>query len=110
MGKIVEVGASAKCSHGGSVSISPGSSKVKVDGKAAAIKSDTFTIAGCTFTIPPSKPSPCTKIKWLTAATKVKIEGQAAILSDGNALCQSAEQAPQGPPTISSTQTKVKAK
>jgi hypothetical protein len=105
---LVQVGASAICPHGGQVSITPGNARVKLGGQAAATLADTFTIAGCAFTIPPGKPQPCAKVQWIVAALRVKIGGQAAILQTSTGLCQSADQIPQGPPTISSTQARVK--
>jgi hypothetical protein len=107
-GYLFEVGASAMCPHGGQVKVTSTNTRVKVGGKPVALVADTFLVSGCAFTIPPGKPQPCMKVQWLTPATRVKVGGQAPILKTSNGLCQSADQIPQGPPNVSSTQTKVK--
>ena len=107
-GYLYQVGATAMCPHGGKVTAVASSPRVKVGGAMATVTSDTFTIAGCTFTIPTSKPQPCTKVQWLVPAVRVKINGQYAVLQDSKGLCQTAEQIPQGPPQVSLTQIRVK--
>jgi hypothetical protein len=106
-GSLVQVGATAMCPHGGSVSIVSSNTRVKLNGQAAATMSDTFTIAGCSFTIPPSKPQPCMTVKWLMPALRVKVNGQAVVLQTSTGLCQTGEQIPQGPPNVVSAQLKV---
>jgi uncharacterized Zn-binding protein involved in type VI secretion len=106
-GAIFHVGASAMCPHGGQVTTAPGAARVLVGGQPAATMSDTFTIGGCSFTVPGPKPQPCVKVQWLAPATRVLIGGQPAILRTSSALCQSAEQIPGGPPSIATTQMRV---
>ena len=95
------------CPHGGSVSIISTNVRVTAGGQALATMSDQFMIAGCAFTIPPGKPQPCLKVQWLVPAVRVTIGGQAAILQSSSGLCITAEQIPQGPPTITVAQTRV---
>lgn len=108
-GFVFHPGASASCPHGGQLSTIPSSPRVRVGGQPAATLADTYTITGCAFTIPPSKPQPCVTVRWLAPATRVRIGGQPAVLSTSIALCQSAEQVPQGPPTVVATQVRVRA-
>lgn len=70
-------------------------------------QSDTFPIAGCAFA-PGGTPQPCVKAQWIVPATRVKVNGEPVILFDSVGLCLNPEQAPQGPPTVVSTQTRVK--
>jgi hypothetical protein len=105
-GPIFHVSASASCPHGGQVTTAPGSPRVLVGGQPAATMQDTYTIAGCAFMVG-NKPQPCVKVQWLAPATRVLIGGQPAILRTSAGLCQSAEQIPGGPPSVSSTQTKA---
>src|SRR5215204_218075 len=95
------------CPHAGQVTTAPGSPRVLVGGQPAATMGDTFMVAGCAFTVPPSKPQPCVKVQWLAPATRVLVGGQPAILRTSAALCQSAEQIPGGPPSVVNTQMKV---
>jgi hypothetical protein len=106
-GFLLHVGAQAMCPHGGQVSISSSNTRVKVGGQAVATANDTFSIAGCAFTIPPSKPQPCATVQWLTPAVRVTVNKQPVVLQSSSGLCLSADQIPQGPPQVTTTQTRV---
>ncbi|MGO9991357.1 MAG: hypothetical protein ACLPTF_02445 [Steroidobacteraceae bacterium] len=83
----------------------PGSSRVLVSGMPVATMADQFMVAGCAFTIPP--PQPCMQVQWLTPATRVLVNGSPPITQASSGLAISAAGAPQGPPIIVSTQTRV---
>jgi hypothetical protein len=102
------VSATAQCQHSsGQITVVSSNTRVKVSGQAVATLSDTFTVAGCPFTVA-SKAQPCTTVQFLSPATRVKVMGQAAILKTSAGVCKSAEQAPQGKPSITVTQTRAK--
>ncbi|HZF09062.1 MAG TPA: PAAR-like protein [Thermoanaerobaculia bacterium] len=107
-GFLFHVGAQAICPHGGQVTTTSSNTRVMVSNQAVATSADVSTIAGCPFTTPVPKPQPCIKVQWLTPATRVMINHQPALLQTSSALCQSAEQIPQGPPTVISGQMRVK--
>jgi hypothetical protein len=107
-GYLLAVNSTLMCPHAGQISIVTTNSRVTLGGQPAVVQPDTFTVAGCPFTIPPGTPHPCMLAKWMVVATRVKINGNFAILKDSTALCQAADQAPQGPPNIIVTQMKVK--
>src|SRR5262245_22460802 len=107
-GFLFHVGATAICPHGGQVSTVPGNPRVLLGGQPAATLADTYLVAGCAFTVPPGKPQPCIKVQWIVPALRVLIGGQPAILQDSTGLCQSAEQIPQGPPSVVVTQVRVR--
>jgi uncharacterized Zn-binding protein involved in type VI secretion len=104
---IYQVGASAICPHGGQVTVIPTNARVLVSGQPVAVLADQFLVAGCAFTVPPGKPQPCVKVQWLVPAGRVLVGGQPAILQSSSGLCQSAEQIPQGPPTVLVTQIRA---
>jgi uncharacterized Zn-binding protein involved in type VI secretion len=106
-GFLMHVGSSAICPHGGQVSIISTNSRVLVSGQPVATLSDNYLIAGCAFTVPPGKPQPCVKVLWLAPASRVLVGGQPVILQTSTGLCQSAEQIPQGAPTVIATQARV---
>ncbi|WP_217995211.1 hypothetical protein, partial [Methylogaea oryzae] len=58
-----------------------------------------------------TKPQPCVTVKWLMPSTRFLVGGQPVALlpapGAGPGLCQSAEQIPQGPPMVSTVQTRV---
>jgi hypothetical protein len=101
------VGATAICPHAGQVTTISTNSRVLVNGTPVATVADTFVVAGCAFTVPPGKPQPCVKVQWLTPAVRVLVNGQPPILQTSTGLCLSAEQAPQGPPTVLAVQPRV---
>lgn len=109
-GFLYHVSASAMCPHGGQLSVISNNSRVLVNGMPIATLGDNYPIAGCPFTVPAGpapKPQPCIRGQWLVPATRVMINGQAAILQTSSGLCLSAEQIPQGPPTVTVTQTRA---
>lgn len=106
-GSLVHVGATAICPHGGQITVIAASPRVRVAGQPAATASDQFPIAGCPFTVP-SKPQPCLTTRWLVPSLRVRIGGQPAVLQSSTGLCQSAEQIPQGPPTVVVVQPRVR--
>jgi hypothetical protein len=95
------------CPHAGQMSIISSNTRVLVGGAPAATIADQFMIAGCAFTLPGPKPSPCVTTQWIAPATRVLINGTPAVLQTSGGLCFSPEQLPQGPPTIVSTQPRV---
>ncbi len=105
-GTLVHVGATIMCPHGGQVSIISTNTRVMVGSQPVATMGDTFTVAGCPFTIPGPTPQPCLTVQWLVPAMRVMINGQPAILQSSTGLCQSA--VPQGPPNVVVTQLRVK--
>jgi hypothetical protein len=110
-GFVVTVSASAICTHGAAVSIMPGSPRVKAAGNAVATMADTYSVSGCPFQVPlgaGTKPQPCISLRWVAPAVRVRSGGQPVILQSSSAICLSVEQIPQGPPTVVTTQPRVK--
>jgi hypothetical protein len=107
-GFLFHVGASAMCPHGGQISTISSNTRVLVSGQPVATSADTSLVAGCPFTVPVPKPQPCIKVQWLVPAARVMVNHQPALLQTSPAICQSAEQIPQGPPTIIAGQMRVK--
>jgi len=106
-GFLLHVGAGAICPHGAPVQVISTNSRVLVSGQPVATLNDMYLIAGCAFNVA-SKPQPCIKIQWITPASRVMINGSPVILQNSIGICQSPEQAPQGPPIVVSIQTRVK--
>ena len=106
-GFLFHVGASAICPHGGQVRVIPTSPRVFVSGQAAATAGDIFMVAGCPFTVVGPKYQPCFTVQWLVPAARILMSGQPAIIQTSTGICQSAEQIPQGPPTVVATQPRV---
>ena len=93
------------CPHGGQVQAVPSNTRAKGDDYLLT-QADTFTISGCSFTIPPGSPSPCMQVQWLVADTRVKA-GSATLSESSTGLCISAASVPQGKVSIVVTQQRV---
>ncbi|MFI2073618.1 PAAR-like protein [Streptomyces triculaminicus] len=109
-GTLLHTGASVSCPHGATAQTTTSNTKVFVGGAPVATLTDTTTVAGCPFQVPVgagTKPQPCVRVQWQAPATRVLVDGRPALLNTSTGLCQSAEQIPQGPPVIASTQTTV---
>lgn len=105
-GLLFHVGAAAMCPHAGQVSTISSNTRVLVSGMPVATLADTYLVAGCPLNVA-GAPHPCVKVQWLVPAARVAVNGQPAILQTSSGLCQSADQTPQGPPIVVSTQTRV---
>jgi uncharacterized Zn-binding protein involved in type VI secretion len=110
-GNLVTLTASAICTHAGSVSIAPGSTRVRAGGAPVATVGDVFSVAACPFQIPlgaGTKPQPCVTLRWVAPSVRVKVEGKPVVLQTSSGVCQSVEQIPQGPPSVIVTQLRVR--
>ena len=116
-GFIVNMGAITNCTHPpgmvAAVAVAP---RVFVNLQPVLTATSVLTVAGCLFQIPTPagpKPQPCVTVKWVNIATRVFISGVPALLQaspgPGAGICQSVEQIPQGPPTVSVLQMRVSA-
>jgi len=94
------------CPHGGTVTPVTANAKVFVGGQPVLTQPDTFTVSGCASVSPAS--GPCVNVKWTTAASRVRINGQPALLQESVGVCESADQTAQGAPVVVSTQLRVR--
>lgn len=110
------VSTAASCLHKADASIVPNQQKVTILNQPVAITISKINVAPvCPFTLPGGKRSPCLSIRWDGTSSKVTVLGKPLLLmpppgsgsGPGNGI--SPEQAPQGPPIVTSNQTKVSA-
>jgi hypothetical protein len=111
MGNLLHVGAQVKCFHGVPALRLTGMPKVTLGGQQVWTVESTLRVApGCPFTVG-TKVQPCAGVEWkLGLATRVKAGGKAVVLRESalGALCKSAEGIPQGVPSVTSSQTRVR--
>ena len=110
-GYILTTASSAICQHGAQVSIISSNTRVRIAGSPAAVLNDQYTVSGCPFQVPigvGTKPQPCVKVRWISPAARVRVGGQPVILQSSAGLCLSAEQIPQGAPTVVMVQGRVR--
>ena len=118
-GFLMHVNAVMTCFHqAGQATIPPTQPRVLVNGQPIATVAPPpvplATVAGCPFQIPVpggTKPQPCVTILWGMPSTRFLVNGLPAALvpAPGVApgICQSAEQIPQGAPTVKVVQSRV---
>ncbi len=107
-GPLLHVSAITTCPHAGTVQAPPSNTKVSVGGRLVLTLPDVISVVGCPFTVPGPKAQPCVLVK-VEAATKVTVNFQPAVILTPAAICQSAEQIPQGPPNAGGIQSKATA-
>lgn len=82
--------AQLKCPHGATITATPTETNVTIKGAQPLKVTDTFTVAGCPFTIPAGPatiPSPCTVVIW-TVPNLMTLAGQTPLLSQSSVgLC-----------------------
>jgi hypothetical protein len=92
------------CPHGGSLILQTSNVDMTIQGAPALLLTDIHTVAGCPFTLPGPKPSPCIQVRWLVGATQTNVHGTPVLLQNSVGLCYSPEQIPQGPPIVAQVQ------
>jgi len=108
-GKILTTASQIKCAHGGTVTLTTSNTTLKIDGMPALLESDMHTVAGCAFTLPGPKPSPCVKIEWSLGAVMCKVNDTAVLIETSVGKCSSAEGVVQGVAIVAQKQMKVEA-
>jgi hypothetical protein len=107
------VTATVSCFHQAPAAIAPTQAAVLLMGQPAATFGGQIGVVGCVFTVPGPKPQPCVTIKWASVSSKVLVQGKPLLVMPlpgagiGPGVCQSAEQLPQGVPTVKQNQMKV---
>jgi hypothetical protein len=105
-GNLLHVNATVSCPHGAPATAQSTQSRVLVGGQAVTSTADLYTVTGCPFTVG-VKPQPCTTIRWVAPAARVRLNGSPVLLQSSVGICQSAERIPQGPPVVSVVQQRV---
>jgi hypothetical protein len=110
-GPIVQLGATIKCPHGGTVTPTGGNMRVRAGGSPILMRVGGYLVAGCPFTIATPagpKPQPCMRVQWLLGSLRARAGGP-FLLRSSTGMCFSAEGLPQGPPVIVMTQMRARA-
>jgi hypothetical protein len=92
-----------QCPHGGPVTGSTRNTRVKADQNFVLRSTDTFTVAGCSYTIG-TVPHPCVRVQWDVHAERHQSHGDPSLTEDSVGYCLAADGAMQGTVVVSSTQ------
>jgi hypothetical protein len=102
-GFLLANGAVVQCVHDGEAMPVAPSPRVMLGGQPAVTVAGGYVIAGCAEPPPPAGNGPCLTATFVTAAKRVRIMGQPALLQDSRSICQ-----PTGTPLlIGATQRRV---
>ena len=102
-GYLLHAGATVMCMHAGQAQATVPNPRVKVSSQMTVTQPAPYTVAGCPF-VPPAGNGPCVTAQWVTAALRLKSNGQPLLLQDSQAVCT-----PTGTPlNILLTQLRVK--
>jgi hypothetical protein len=93
------------CPHGGTVSAISSNTRTKAGGDFVLRSSDTFLIAGCSFT--PSSYHPCVQVQWVQPDTRSQVMSDFTLSEESVGLCVAADLAVQGTVLIVFTQPQV---
>jgi hypothetical protein len=107
MGALLTTASMMMCPHGGTVTAISSNTQATAGGSPLVRASDTFTIAGCPFTLPGPIASPCMTVQWMQTDTESKAAGDFTLSMNSMGMCLAATQAPQGTVLINNTQQKV---
>ncbi|WP_329280381.1 hypothetical protein [Streptomyces sp. NBC_01451] len=103
--------AALTCAHQGQVTLTPGQQQVLAGGAPVVTTADVNVVAPSCVLSSAQPPSPCVKVDFGPAAsTHVLVRGRPLVVQPagpGTGLGQSAAQAPQGPPVVSTVQQRV---
>ena len=108
---ILTTASTLQCPHAGSVTLSTSNSIATAENAPMLLVTDMHTVSGCPFQVPAgptTKPQPCVTVRWLVGATQTKVNGTPVLLETSVGLCLSAEQIPQGPPSVVNVQQQAK--
>lgn len=103
---VAHVGAVGMCPHGGPLTFIPTAPRVLVSGMPVVTMADQALVAGCIFNVS-GAPHPCVRVQWTVPAVRVKSSLMPVILQTSVGLSLAPDQAPQGPPVITTAQPRV---
>jgi hypothetical protein len=93
-GFLLHMGATVMCAHAGQAQPAAPFPRVRVGGQPVVTQPNPYVVAGCPY-VTGGAPTPCVTATWVTAATRVRANGQPVLLQDSQAICT-----PNGTPLI----------
>jgi hypothetical protein len=100
MPPVLTTASQAQCVHGGTAVLVTTHDKLTAAGSPVLLETDTHVIAGCAFVVA-LVPSPCVRIQWSDAATKLKVNGAGVLHAGSIGMTVNAAGAPQGVAIVS---------
>lgn len=107
MSQLLTTASMLLCPHGGSVSAMTSNRRTSAGGAAIVRATDTFTIAGCPFTLPSVGWHPCVTVQWVQTARASRVLGGQTLTDASLGWCKAADGAVQGTVQITFAQPRV---
>lgn len=101
--QFLTVASDLQCPHGGKITVSTRNTRVKAAGDFIARATDTFTVAGCQYTIA-NVPHPCRSVRWDVHAEQHRAHGDPSLTEESVGLCLADDGGMQGIVVVSSSQ------
>jgi hypothetical protein len=106
MADLLTTASQLMCPHGGTVTVVTSNTRSTAGGSAVVRSTDTFTVAGCVFTLA-TVPHVCVRVQWVQPAAQSRAGGDFTLTQQSVGLCLAADQAPQGTDQVVATQPRV---
>ena len=82
---LLHQGVVAMCLHGGRVQPLAPQTRVRLSGEPAVTQEAPWSVEGCTLA--PSAGGPCTTVRWVTGAGRLRSDGAPLLLAESQAVC-----------------------
>jgi hypothetical protein len=86
-GFLLHEGATVLCLHAGQAQPVVPNPRVTVSNQPVVTLESPYVIAGCVLPPPPAANGPCVTAQFITAATRIQVEGAPVLLQDSQAIC-----------------------
>jgi len=106
MAQLLTAASTLMCPHGGSVSAVTAGPRPSAEAPILLV-SDTYTVSGCSFTLPSGVPDPCVMVVWISPDVMTSASAGPSLSISSTGLCISALGAPAGAPMVVATQAMV---
>lgn len=111
-GGILTTASTVMCPHGGTAVLTTSNARLTASNMPALLQTDVHAVAGCPFQIPVgvgTKPSPCIRIQWQGATTRLTAGGAGVLVQSSVGICYSPEGAPQGTAIVANASPRASA-
>jgi hypothetical protein len=86
-GYLLHQGATVLCLHAGQAQPTVPSPRVTVSNQPVVTLQSPYVVAGCTLPPPPAANGPCVTAQFVSASTRIQVQGAPVLLQDSQAIC-----------------------
>lgn len=108
-GKLLTVGATVQCPHGGRALLTTSNTRVLGPDGPILLESDIHQVINCPFTVG-TKYSPCVRIEWQAPGMQTNANNVKPLVESSVGMCYGAEGVAQGTAIVASTQQQAESR